>query len=149
MDRKGFERIVAICACALLALAVASLFYLARDLILPVFLAVFIALVLQPIVRRFCRLGMNRPAAAVATMLILFAILFGGGYRLTGPPSDGACVHGMCGCMCVCANHELGTQMSPGTTHGCCAMPAPRPPSTTHMEHGRCARPTSEPHVSS
>ena len=88
MDRKGFERIVAICACALLALAVASLFYLARDLVLPVFLAVFIALVLQPIVRRFCRLGMNRPAAAVATMLIVLAILFGGGYRLTAPAID-------------------------------------------------------------
>ena len=88
MDRKGFERVVTICACGLLALAVASLFYLARELILPVFLAVFIALVLQPIVRRFCRLGMNRPAAAVATMLIVLAILIGGGYRLTAPAID-------------------------------------------------------------
>ena len=85
MDGKAFQRIVMVGICGLLVLAVVSLFYLARDLILPVFLAIFLALVLQPIVRRFCRLGMNRPTAAVATMLIVLAILVGGGYRLTEP----------------------------------------------------------------
>ncbi len=85
MEQKAFERIVMVGICGLLVLAVVSLFYLARDLILPVFLAGFLSLVLQPIVRRFCRLGMNRAAAAVATMLIVLAILVGGGYRLTEP----------------------------------------------------------------
>ena len=85
MEEKSFRRIVMVGICGLLVLATISLFYLARDLILPVFLACFLALVLQPIARRFCRLGMNRAAAAVATMLIVLAILIGGGYRLTEP----------------------------------------------------------------
>ena len=88
MEQQAFERIVIAGVCGLLVLAVVSLFYLARDLILPVFVAGFLALVLQPIVRRFCRLGMNRAAAAVATMLIVLAVLLGGGYRLTEPAID-------------------------------------------------------------
>lgn len=85
MERSDTLRVLTFCACGLLLLAVVTMLYLAQDLILPVFIAGFLALVLQPLVRRLCRVGLNRIGAASITLLLVIALVGGATYRLSLP----------------------------------------------------------------
>jgi len=83
-----FEKIVIAAVCSLLLLAVISILYVARPLLLPIFLAVFLALVLQGPARRLANLGLPRPAAAILIMLGLGCVLSGAVYQFTVPAME-------------------------------------------------------------
>lgn len=88
MERVDTMRVLTFCVCALLLLSIVTMLYLAQGLLLPVFIAVFLALVLQPIVRRLCRIGLNRIGAAAVTLLLVLALVGGATYRLSIPALD-------------------------------------------------------------
>ena len=61
--------------------------YFARDLLMPIVIAVLLALVLQPVVRLIARLRIWRGAAALAIVLCLFGLIGAGSYSLYRPVS--------------------------------------------------------------
>jgi len=88
LERFATLRVLTFCVCGLLLLATITMLYVARDLLLPVFIAIFLALVLQPIVRRCCRIGLNRIGAAALTLAMVIAVIGGATYRLSTPALD-------------------------------------------------------------
>ena len=82
MDAKLFERLVVAGLGGLILIALAALLYFARPLLLPIFVGVFLALVLQPIVRR---LGVRRPLGAIVLMLAVGVLVAVALWKLTEP----------------------------------------------------------------
>lgn len=62
--------------------------YLARDVLLPAALAVLLTFLLVPLVNRFRRLGMNRIAAVVVTLILAGGILASVGYIVANQVID-------------------------------------------------------------
>ncbi len=87
-DNSLFEKIVIATICSLLVIAVVSLLYFAKALLLPIFMAIFLALVLQPMVRRLDILRLGRPVSAGIVMFLVGAVLTVGAYQLTAPALD-------------------------------------------------------------
>ncbi|MGF1612174.1 MAG: AI-2E family transporter [Kiloniellales bacterium] len=59
--------------------------YFARDLVMPILLAVVLTLIFTPIVRFLARFRVPEPAAAAAIVLLLLGGVGLGGYTLSGP----------------------------------------------------------------
>jgi predicted PurR-regulated permease PerM len=60
-------------------------FYVARDLVLPIILAVLFAITLNPVVRRLARRGIPAPISSLAMVLTLVVGTAAGTYFLSGP----------------------------------------------------------------
>ena len=76
---------------ALVGLFVLAVFYtlhLARDLILPIVLAILLDFLLSPIVRGLRKRGIKEPLGAALVMLGLLSVVVIGAYRLSGPASE-------------------------------------------------------------
>ncbi len=72
----------------LFALGVLYTLYLARDMILPITLAVLTSLLLAPLVRRFARYGVHRGVSALVLLLTLVLALGGTVYSTAKPAAD-------------------------------------------------------------
>ena len=72
----------------LLLLAVLTLLYLARDLVLPIVAALILSLVFLPLVRGMKKIFIPVPLGAGLVVLGLLAGLVGGVYNLADPASD-------------------------------------------------------------
>lgn len=85
---SGDNRIVTVAVAAIAALAVLSVLYFARTLFIPITVACVLALVLAPIVRLLCKVGLPRPLASAVVVLaccgVAAAILF----RLSAPAAE-------------------------------------------------------------
>ncbi len=68
--------------------SVVAMLYFARDFLLPVALAVFVAFALAPAVRRLERVGLPRLAATIATTVGVGALVAGLGWILAGQVND-------------------------------------------------------------
>ena len=68
-------------------LSLAAAFFFAKTFLLPVFIAVLLALVLSPIVRSLARKGIPEPASAFMLVLAAVAIIIASVYFLSGPVS--------------------------------------------------------------
>jgi len=66
-------------------LSLAAAFFFAKTFLLPVFIAVLLALVLSPIVRSLARRGIPEPASAFILILAAVAIIVASVYFLSGP----------------------------------------------------------------
>ncbi len=61
--------------------------YFARDMLLPIVIAILISLTLSPIVRTLWRIGVPRAVSAVVLILGASTVLFAGAYMISGPLS--------------------------------------------------------------
>ncbi|MGY6709411.1 MAG: AI-2E family transporter [Rhizobiaceae bacterium] len=66
-------------------ICLAAAFFFAKTFLLPVFIAVLLALVLSPIVRSLARRGIPEPASAVLLVIAAIAVIFAAVYFLSGP----------------------------------------------------------------
>lgn len=73
---------------ALLVLAVLYTTYFARTLLLPIFFALFLSALLQPLVRKLNRLRIPDSAGAAVIVLIFVGALGAAAYELSGPAAD-------------------------------------------------------------
>ncbi len=76
---------------AITGLFVLGVFYtlhFARDLVLPIVLAMFLSLLLQPVVRLLHRIRVPGPVAPALVLLLLVAGVGTAGYQLSGPAAD-------------------------------------------------------------
>lgn len=71
----------------LLLFAILTILYLARDLVLPVVVALILSLVFLPTVRAMKKIFIPAPLGAAIVVLGLFAVFIGGTYRLAEPAS--------------------------------------------------------------
>ena len=71
----------------LLLLATLTVLYLARDLVLPIVMALILSLVFLPAVRGMKKLRFPEPLGAAVVVLGLLAAFLGGAYRLAEPAS--------------------------------------------------------------
>src|SRR5260370_40329770 len=69
----------------LFVLAIFYALYFTGEIAIPLAFAVLFKLLLQPGVRLLARLKVPQPLAALAMIVLLFAVLGGGGYLLAGP----------------------------------------------------------------
>ncbi|EWY39947.1 membrane protein [Skermanella stibiiresistens SB22] len=69
----------------LFSLAVLYTLYLARDLLLPIFLALLLSLLLRPLVKGLRRLRVPEAVSAILLVTLLFAGLAGAAFSLTDP----------------------------------------------------------------
>jgi predicted PurR-regulated permease PerM len=72
----------------LLLFVILTLLYFARDLVLPVVVALILSLVFMPTVRAMKKIFIPAPLGAAIIVLGLFAVFLGGAYRLAEPASD-------------------------------------------------------------
>jgi len=72
----------------LLLFVILTLLYFARDLVLPVVVALILSLVFLPTVRAMKKMFIPEPLGAAIIVLGLFVVFFGGAYRLVEPASD-------------------------------------------------------------
>lgn len=86
--RNGENRALTIAAVALAVLGVVAALYVARSLFIPIALACVLALVLAPIVRLLCHVGVPRAlaSAGVVILAVLFVVLTM--LRLSTPASE-------------------------------------------------------------
>lgn len=84
--RWGFRVALGLLAAALLALVVVNL----SDVLLSVFIAAFVALGLDPLIRWFERRGMSRPSAIVTVLILFIAVVVGIVWILVPPVVDQA-----------------------------------------------------------
>lgn len=68
--------------------SVVAMLFFARDFLLPVALAVFVAFALAPLVRRLERFGLPRIAATIATVIGVGTVVAGIGWLLAGQVRD-------------------------------------------------------------
>src|SRR6476619_5827746 len=61
----------------LLAVVVVAALYLAREVLVPISLALLLSLVLAPLVRLLRRLRIPRPLAVIIAVLVAFSVIFG------------------------------------------------------------------------
>lgn len=71
-------------------LACFGVFYVAREIVLPIFLAFFLKLLLQPAVRALHRVYVPRPLGALLAIALLVGIFVGFGAAVTAPAADWA-----------------------------------------------------------
>ena len=72
----------------LLLFVILTVLYFARDLVLPVVVALILSLVFMPTVRAMKKIFIPAPLGAAIIVLGLFAVFLGGAYRLAEPASD-------------------------------------------------------------
>ncbi|HEX6956212.1 MAG TPA: AI-2E family transporter [Agromyces sp.] len=84
--RWGFLVALGLLAAALLAVVVVNL----SDVLLSVFIAAFVALGLDPLIRWFERRGMSRPSAIVTVLILFIAVVVGIVWILVPPVIDQA-----------------------------------------------------------
>jgi predicted PurR-regulated permease PerM len=65
-----------------------STLYFARDLVLPILIAILLDFVLSPLVRALARVWIPEPVGAALVMLALLSGLGYGAYELAGPTAD-------------------------------------------------------------
>lgn len=82
----GFRVALGLLAAALLALVVVNL----SDVLLSVFIAAFVALGLDPLIRWFERRGLSRPSAIVTVLILFIAVVVGIVWILIPPVVDQA-----------------------------------------------------------
>jgi len=68
-------------------LAVLYTIYFAAELLSPIFIAIFLSMILQPLVRNLGRLGLPQALSALIVLLVLLCLVAGGGMYLSGPAS--------------------------------------------------------------
>ena len=76
---------------ALIGLFVLAAFYtlhLARDLFLPIVLAILLDFLLSPVVRALRKIGLAEPIGAAIVMLGLLSVFVVGAYRFSGPAAE-------------------------------------------------------------
>lgn len=73
---------------AILVLLVVYTLYFARDVLVPIVIAVLLKQLLSPLVVRMKRLRIPEPLAAAGIMLTLVAGLIAGGYAISGPAAE-------------------------------------------------------------
>ncbi len=85
---SGRTGIAAKAGAAFLVLAVLYTIYFARTLLLPIFLALFLSALLQPLVRKLNRLRIPDGASAAVIVLLFMGALGAAAYELSGPATD-------------------------------------------------------------
>jgi predicted PurR-regulated permease PerM len=75
--RAGFPVSSSALTTVLLAVVVVAALYLAREVLVPISLALLLSLVLAPLVRVLRSIRVPRPLAVVAAVLIAFSVIFG------------------------------------------------------------------------
>ncbi|WP_246148970.1 AI-2E family transporter [Skermanella pratensis] len=83
--RSGADRVALI---GLFSLAVLYTLYLARDLLLPIFLALLLSLLLRPLVKALRRVRVPEVVSAIILVALLLAGLIGAAFSLTEPATS-------------------------------------------------------------
>ena len=75
--RAGFPVSSSALTTVLLAVVVVAALYLAREVLVPISLALLLSLVLAPLVRLLRRIRIPRPLAVIVAVLVAFSVIFG------------------------------------------------------------------------
>jgi predicted PurR-regulated permease PerM len=75
--RAGFPVSSSALTTVLLAVVVVAALYLAREVLVPISLALLLSLVLAPLVRLLRRMRVPRPLAVIVAVLVAFSVIFG------------------------------------------------------------------------
>ena len=88
MEKDSPAPLLQIALIGLFVLALLYTLYLARALVLPVFLAIFLSLILRPLVRALKHLGIPQRLSAFGILLGFFVLLSGAATLLYDPATS-------------------------------------------------------------
>ena len=70
------NRFIAVTVGLIAAIAMAAVFYIARNVVLPIVIAIILVFVLEPLVRLLTKIRIPRPVSVLLVILIIFGIIF-------------------------------------------------------------------------
>ena len=68
------NRFIAVTVGLIAAIAMAAVFYIARNVVLPIVIAIILVFVLEPLVRLLTKIRIPRPVSVLLVILIIFGI---------------------------------------------------------------------------